>query len=89
MSTGIGPATARSGIIDGLNGAAVGIPFGIVRWRELWTHFARDINAVPEQTTPALALALALMLVDIGSIFVEVIAAIRPTTPPGLVLRLE
>jgi hypothetical protein len=76
--------------VDGLIGAVVGIPLGILLGRELWTLFARDINAVPEPTVPALALAF----VGVGSIVVAVIAATWPgrsaaTTPPGLVLRSE
>jgi hypothetical protein len=76
--------------VDGLIGAVVGIPLGILLGRELWTLFARDINAVPEPTVPALAL----VFVGVGSIVVAVIAATWPgrsaaTTPPGLVLRSE
>ncbi|HEY5437398.1 MAG TPA: FtsX-like permease family protein [Acidimicrobiales bacterium] len=76
--------------VDGLIGAAVGIPLGILLGRELWTLFARDINAVPQPTVPALAL----VLVGVGSIVVAVLAATWPgrsaaTTPPGLVLRSE
>jgi hypothetical protein len=76
--------------IDGLIGAVVGIPIGIVLGRELWTLFARDINAVPQPTVPALSL----VLVGVGSIVMAVIAATWPgrsaaTTPPALVLRSE
>jgi hypothetical protein len=83
-------AVAWQAAIDGLIGAVVGIPIGILLGRELWTLFARDINAVPQPTVPALSL----VLVGFGSIVVAVIAAIWPgrsaaTTPPGLVLRSE
>jgi hypothetical protein len=76
--------------VDGLIGAVVGIPIGIILGRELWTLFARDINAVPQPTVPALTL----VLVGFGSIVVAVIAATWPgrsaaMTPPGLVLRSE
>jgi ABC-type lipoprotein release transport system permease subunit len=83
-------AVAWQAAIDGLIGAVIGIPLGILLGRELWTLFARDINAVPEPTVPALAI----VLVGFGTIVVAVIAALWPgrraaTTPPGLVLRSE
>jgi ABC-type antimicrobial peptide transport system permease subunit len=76
--------------VDGLIGSVVGIPIGIILGRELWTLFARDINAVPQPTVPALSL----LLVGVGSIVVAVVASTWPgrraaTTPPGLVLRSE
>ena len=81
---------AWQAIIDGLIGAVVGIPLGIILGRELWALFARDINAVPEPTIPGAAL----LLVGVGSIVVAVIAATWPgrsaaRTPAGLVLRAE
>jgi ABC-type antimicrobial peptide transport system permease subunit len=83
-------SVAWQATVDGLIGAVVGIPIGIVLGRELWTLFARDINAVPQPTVPALSL----VLVGVGSIVVAVIASTWPgrsaaTTPPGLVLRSE
>jgi hypothetical protein len=83
-------SVAWQATVDGLIGAVIGIPIGIVLGRELWTLFARDINAVPQPTVPALALAL----VGIGSIAVAVVASTWPgrsaaRTPPGLVLRSE
>jgi hypothetical protein len=83
-------AVAWQATVDGLIGAVVGIPVGILLGRELWTLFARDINAVPQPTVPAIAL----VLVGFGSIIVAVIAAVWPgrsaaTTPPALVLRSE
>ncbi len=76
--------------VDGLIGAVVGIPLGILLGRELWTLFASDINAVPQPTVPATAL----VLVGFGTIVIAIIAASWPgrsaaTTPPGLVLRSE
>lgn len=83
-------AVAWQATIDGLIGAVIGIPLGILLGRELWTLFARDINAVPQPTVPALAI----LLVGVGTLLVAIIAAIWPgrsaaTTPPGLVLRSE
>jgi hypothetical protein len=83
-------AVAWQATVDGLIGAVVGIPLGILLGRELWTLFARDINAVPQPTVPALAIAF----VGFGTIVVAIIASTWPgrsaaTTPPGLVLRSE
>jgi hypothetical protein len=83
-------AVAWQATIDGLIGAVIGIPLGIVFGRELWTFFARDINAVPQPTVPVSAL----VLVGFGTLLVAAIAALWPgrsaaATPPGLVLRSE
>jgi hypothetical protein len=83
-------AVAWQATIDGLIGAVVGIPLGILIGRELWTLFARDINAVPQPTVPALAI----VVVGFGTVVVAIIAAWWPgrsaaATPPGLVLRSE
>jgi hypothetical protein len=83
-------AVAWQATIDGLIGAVIGIPLGILFGRELWTLFARDINAVPQPTVPALTV----VLVGVGTVVVAIIAALWPgrsaaSTPPGLVLRSE
>jgi hypothetical protein len=83
-------AVAWQATVDGLIGAVIGIPLGILLGRELWTLFARDINAVPQPTVPATAV----VLVGVGTLVVAIIAATWPgrsaaTTPPGLVLRSE
>jgi hypothetical protein len=76
--------------VDGLIGAVIGIPLGILLGRELWTLFARDINAVPQPTVPATAI----VIVGFGTLVVAIMAALWPgrraaSTPPGLVLRSE
>lgn len=76
--------------VDGVIGAAIGIPLGILLGRELWTLFARDINAVPQPTVPGIAI----LLVGLGTVVVAILAALWPgrnaaSTPPGLVLRSE
>ena len=86
----LGTAVAWQATIDGLIGAVIGIPLGILLGRELWTLFARDINAVPQPTVPVLAI----VVVGFGTLVVAIIAALWPgrhaaTTPPGLVLRSE
>jgi hypothetical protein len=83
-------AVAWQATVDALIGAVVGIPLGILLGRELWSLFARDINAVAQPTVPATAL----VLVGFGTVVVAIIAASWPgrsaaKTPPGLVLRSE
>ncbi len=86
----IAAAVAWQATIDGFFGAVIGIPLGILMGRELWTLFARDINAVPQPTVPATAV----ILVGFGTLAIAVIASAWPgrsaaTTPAGLVLRSE
>ena len=71
-------------------GVIVGVPLGIVIGRQLWTVFARNINAVPDPTVPVLSV----VLVALGAlIFANVVAAIpgriAARTPTAMVLRAE
>jgi FtsX-like permease family len=71
-------------------GVIVGVPLGIVIGRQLWTVFARNINAVPDPTVPVLSV----VLVALGAlVFANVVAAIpgriAAQTPTALVLRAE
>ncbi len=71
-------------------GIVVGVPLGIVTGRELWTLFARNINAVPDPTVPVLSL----LLVGVGAlVFANLVAAVpgwsAAHTPTALVLRAE
>ncbi len=71
-------------------GAILGIPLGVVVGRELWTLFARSINAVPDPTVPVVSVAL----VGVGSlVFANLVAALpgrsAAQTSPALVLRAE
>ena len=71
-------------------GVVVGVPVGIVIGRQLWTLFARNINAVPDPTVPVLSV----VLVALGAlVFANVVAAIpgriAARTPTALVLRAE
>jgi hypothetical protein len=68
----------------------VGIPLGIVIGRELWTLFARSINAVPDPTVPVLSV----LIVGVGTlVFANLVAALpgrsAARTPAALVLRAE
>jgi FtsX-like permease family len=73
-----------------LVGAVLGIPLGIVIGRELWTLFARSINAVPEPSVPVLSV----FLVGLGTlVFANLVAALpgrsAARTSTALVLRSE
>ena len=92
---GLTRRTAASAIVyqasvDAVVGVLAGIPLGILAGRELWTLFARDINAVPYPTVPVAALTL----VGLGTIVIAVVTAAWPgrsaaRTSPGLTFRTE
>jgi hypothetical protein len=73
--------------VTALAGVIVGVPFGILIGRQLWTLFARNINAVPDPTVPTVSV----ILVVLGSlIFANLVATIpgkiaaRTSTAPAL-----
>ena len=71
-------------------GTIIGVPLGIVVGRQLWTLFARNINAVPDPTVPILSV----ILVAVGAlVFANLVAAIpgriAAHTRTALVLRAE
>ncbi len=73
-----------------LVGVVVGIPLGILIGRELWTLFARSINAVPDPTVPVVSV----LFVGVGTlVFANLVAALpgrsAARTPAALVLRVE
>jgi hypothetical protein len=73
-----------------LFGVLVGIPIGIILGRQLWTLFARSINAVPDPTVPVMAL----LFVGVGSlVFANLVAALpgrsAARTAAALALRAE
>jgi hypothetical protein len=73
-----------------LVGVVVGIPVGIVVGRELWTLFARSINAVPVPTVPVWSV----LIVGVGTLVFANIVATLPgrsaaRTPAALALRAE
>jgi hypothetical protein len=76
--------------VTALVGIIVGVPLGIVLGRQLWTVFARNIDAVPDPTVPVVSV----VLVALGAlVFANVVAAlpgrIAARTPTALVLRTE
>jgi len=83
-------AIACQATVDAVVGVVFGLPIGVVLGRELWTLFARSINAVPDPTVPALAVAL----VGVGTLLFVNLVAVLPglsaaRTSTALVLRAE
>jgi hypothetical protein len=76
--------------VDAIVGIVAGIPLGIALGRELWTIFARDINAVPDPTVPLGSV----ILVGLGALLFANLAAAIPAnlaarTPVSHALRAE
>jgi hypothetical protein len=76
--------------VDAVVGIVVGIPLGVAAGRELWTLFARNINAVPDPTVPVLSV----VLVGLGALMFTNLVAVLPGrsaahTSTALVLRAE
>ncbi len=59
--------------VNGFVGVVVGVPFGILLGRWLWTLFARYIDAVPEPTIPALSIVIVAL---VTMVLVNVVAAL-------------
>ena len=83
-------AVAWQATVPAVIGIIVGIPLGIVAGRQLWTLFARSINAVPDPTVPVLWV----VLVAIGALVFANLDAVLPgldaaRTPAALALRAE
>ena len=83
-------AIAWQATVAAVIGTVVGLPLGIVVGRELWTLFARSIDAVPAPTVPALWT----VIVGVGAVlFANLVAAIpgrfAAKTSTALVLRAE
>jgi hypothetical protein len=71
-------------------GIIVGVPLGILIGRQLWTLFARSINAVPDPTVPTVSV----ILVVLGSLIFANLVALIPgriaaRTSTALTLRAE
>ena len=83
-------AVASQATTTAVIGVGVGVPLGIVIGRELWTLFARSINAVPDPTIPTLSL----VIVGVGALVFANLVAVLPgrwaaRTPAALALRAE
>jgi hypothetical protein len=76
--------------VTAIVGIIVGVPLGLLIGRQLWTLFARNINAVPDPTVPTVSV----LLVVLGSlIFANLVATIpgriAARTSIALALRAE
>jgi FtsX-like permease family len=83
-------AVAWQATVASAIGIIVGIPTGIVIGRELWTLFARNLNAVPDPTVPVISIILG----GIGAlVFSNLVAAVpgrdAANTPTASLLRVE
>jgi hypothetical protein len=83
-------AVAWQATVDAVVGVVLGIPIGILVGRELWTLFARNINAVPDPTVPVVSV----ILVGVGTLLFTNLVAVLPgrsaaRTSTALVLRAE
>jgi ABC-type lipoprotein release transport system permease subunit len=83
-------AVAWQATTTALIGVVVGLPFGVVIGRQLWTLFARSIYAVPDPTVPLLSV----IMVGVGTVVFANLVAVLPgrnaaRTPAALALRAE
>jgi hypothetical protein len=83
-------AVAWQATVAAVVGIVVGIPSGIVVGRELWTLFARNIDAVPYATVPVWSV----VLIGVGTLLFANLVAVYPgrsaaRTPAALALRAE
>jgi len=83
-------AVAWQATVAAAFGIVVGIPLGILVGRQLWTLFARNLDAVPDPTVPVLSV----VLVAVGAlVFANLVAALpgrdAARTPTALLLRTE
>lgn len=90
MQRQLASAVACQATVAAVTGIIVGVPLGIVVGRELWTLFARNIDAVPDPTVPVFSV----FVVAIGALlFANLVAALpgrsAARTSTALVLRSE
>jgi hypothetical protein len=83
-------AVAWHASVAAVIGIAAGVPFGVALGRWLWILFARQIDAVPQPTVPAVSV----LLVAIGALVLANLVAAVPGraaahTPTARVLRAD
>ena len=86
----LGAAVSWQATVAAVVGIALGLPLGIAAGRELWILFARNIDAVPDPTVPALSI----ILLAAGTVvFANLVAALpglsAARTASALALRAE
>jgi ABC-type lipoprotein release transport system permease subunit len=71
-------------------GLLVGVPLGIVAGRWLWNLFARELDVVPEPTTPVLLiLAISALALLVGILAAAIPARVARRVQPARILRTE
>jgi hypothetical protein len=83
-------AVAWQSTVAAVIGIVVGVPLGIIIGRELWTLFARNLDAVPDPTVPVVPV----VLVALGAlVFANLVAALpgrdAACTKTATLLRAE
>jgi hypothetical protein len=69
--------------------AIIGVPIGIAAGRQLWTLFARNIDAVPQPTVPASVILVAIGTLVLVNLVAAIPARVAARTPAALALRSE
>ena len=67
----------------------IGLPVGIAAGRQLWTLFARSIDAVPQPTVPASLFLVAVGVLVLANLVAAIPAHLAARTPAALALRAE
>ncbi len=75
--------------VAGIIGVGIGLPLGIAAGRSLWILFARDIDAVPQPTTPWSLLLVAVGALALANIVAAIPGRVAARTPASLVLHSE
>jgi FtsX-like permease family len=83
-------AVAWQSTVSAVIGVAIGMPLGVVLGRQLWTLFARGLQAVPDPTVPTGTL----VLVALGTVVFAILVALLPgraagRTPTAVILRAD
>jgi hypothetical protein len=67
----------------------IGLPVGIAAGRQLWTLFARSIDAVPQPTVPSSVFLVAAGVLVLANLVAAIPAHLAARTPAALALRAE
>jgi hypothetical protein len=71
-------------------GTVVGVPLGIALGRSLWDLFAREIDVVPDPSTPVLSVVvIAIGALVLANLVAGVPGRIAARTPTALAFRAE
>lgn len=83
-------AIAWQATVNAFVGVVIGVPLGVVAGRELWSAFARSIDAVPDPTVPVFSLVVvALATFAFANLVAVWPARSAASTQTALLLRAE